>query len=237
MNDNPIGIFDSGIGGIALLKECASLLPHESFLYHADFENAPYGNKSEYEIFSVSLENVELLLSYGAKAIVVACNTATGVAVDKLRKIIDVPIIGLEPAVKPACEDNKSKPVVLLCTNATARQEKFIKLIQNYGNERLSVLPQENLAKYVEDHVGDAAAMKKVVQEIFTGKTDAESVVLGCSHYTYLKKYIIEFFKENGNESIKIYDGISGTAKQLRSVLQSNNLLSDSISTGFIEFV
>ena len=237
MNNAPIGIFDSGIGGISVLTECRKTMPNENFIYLADFANAPYGNKSAEEILALSAACVNKLLSRGVKAIVAACNTATSVAANKLRTTLNVPLIGLEPALKPACEQCLSKEIILLCTVATSKQDKFQNLLKTCGNARLIVLPQKDLAENIEKNFSDHGEMRRAVKEIFAGKTNAGGVVLGCTHYVFLKPFIAEFFAENGNSNVKIFDGNGGAARRLMSVLAEKNALSDRSERGSVEFI
>ena len=125
MNNNPIGLFDSGVGGTSIWKEIHQLLPYENTIYLADSLNAPYGNKSKEEIISLSIKNTELLLEKGCKIIVVACNTATTNAITVLRGRFRVPFIGIEPAIKPAALQSKSKSIGILATKGTLNSELF----------------------------------------------------------------------------------------------------------------
>ena len=237
MNDNPVGIFDSGIGGISVLSECRKILPHENFIYLADFSHAPYGNKSAEEILSLALNCTEALIKNGAKAVVAACNTATSVAAETLRQTLGVPLIGLEPAIKPLYGQCKEKESVLLCTVATSRQKKFGNLLKEYGDMDLTVMPQENLAEYIEQNIGDGEALKNITEEIFRGKEHIGGIVLGCTHYVFLKPYIKKFFRDSGNGDVKIFDGTFGAAKHLKYVLEQNDLSSGRSSGGTVEFI
>ncbi len=237
MDNSPVGIFDSGIGGISVLNECRSLLPHENFIYLADGKNAPYGNKSAEEILSLSLDCANALCSRGAKAVVAACNTATSVAAATLRQILPVPLIGLEPAIKPAYERRKERETVLLCTVATSKQEKFKNLLAKYGDMNLTVLPQKDLAEYIENNIGNAEKMRKVTEEIFGDRTQIGGVILGCTHYVFLKPYIAEFFLRHGNGNVEIFDGNAGAARRLEYVLEQNNALAERECGGTVEFI
>uniref|UniRef100_UPI0026EA5A17 glutamate racemase n=1 Tax=Mesonia mobilis TaxID=369791 RepID=UPI0026EA5A17 len=127
VSSQPIGIFDSGIGGTSIFKEIHQLLPHEDIIYLADSKNAPYGYKSKEEIIALSKKNTELLLAQGCKIIVVACNTATVNAIDVLRSTYNVPFIGIDPAIKPAALNSKNKAVGILATKGTLSSELFHK--------------------------------------------------------------------------------------------------------------
>lgn len=236
MNDSPIGIFDSGIGGLTVLDECRRILPRENYLYLADFAHAPYGNKTTDEIFGLAQACVETLLSHGVKAVVAACNTATNAAADRLRRLFDVPIIGLEPALKPAYEAHTDGTAVLLCTAATAEQEKFKQLLSRYGNMNLIVSTQKNLAAQIENCIADADAMRRITEEIFGGFKNVSEVILGCTHYVFLKPYIEEYFFSRG-ESVKIFDGNLGAAKRLKAVLKQRGALTQRKRRGSVEFI
>ena len=237
MNNSPVGIFDSGIGGISVLNECRSVLPRENFIYLADSENAPYGNRSADEILALARACVNTLLSRGVKAIVAACNTATSVAAATLRQTLDVPLIGLEPAIKPAYEHCKDKETLLLCTAATSKQEKFINLVKEYGDMNLSILPQKHLAAYIEKNIGDGNAMRKITEEIFRDKTHVSGIILGCTHYVFLKPFIAEFFGKCGNGGVMIFDGNAGAARRLKAVLTKSDALAERTERGAVEFI
>ena len=134
--DKPIGVFDSGVGGISVLKEAVKLLPKEDFIYFGDSKNAPYGTKKVEEVIELSFTAVDFLLKHGVKAVVVACNTATSAAIESLRqKYIDIPIIGIEPALKPAVELNKRGKIIIMATPMTLLENKFQSLMKTYEKE------------------------------------------------------------------------------------------------------
>lgn len=222
MSDAPIGVFDSGVGGVSVLKACLDVLPSENFVYLADRSGMPYGNKTHEEIEKRVELCVQTLQSEGVKAIVAACNTATNVGIASLRKKYDMPFVGLEPAVKPAAENCGRGNILVLLTPLTAEQEKFKKLKEKYDNGRLIIAPQENLAEEVEEHIDDYHALKKPVYDILRRYKNVEGVVLGCTHYVFLRPIVEEFY----GGRIKIFDGNDGAARRLKSVLESDRLLS-----------
>lgn len=217
---DPIGVFDSGIGGISTLREMIRELPEERFIYFGDTANAPYGTKRTSEVISCVRGVVNRLLERNIKALVIACNTATGAAAATLRKELSIPVVGMEPALKPASLMRKNGSVLVLATPLTLRQEKFENLMKQYGEGAVKV-PCPGLMELVEADDGEGAL--KYLQELFTRyppeKVDA--VVLGCTHYVFLKDMIRDLLPER----IAITDGNAGTARQLRRVLEREGLL------------
>ncbi len=217
----PIGFMDSGIGGLTVLKSAVTALPGESFVYYGDNDNAPYGIKQRDEIRLLCRNACEKLLSYGVKAIVIACNTATSAAVDCLRHEIDIPIIGMEPALKPAAQKVNGGKVLVMATTATLRQEKFKNLYDKYAHDNCLLMPCDGLVKLVEaKHFDDMYVteyIKQIKKDINGEKIDA--VVLGCTHFIFAKK-VIE------NEIGLTIDGNSGTIAHLNHVLNERGLLS-----------
>lgn len=197
----PIGIFDSGIGGLSIYLQCKKLLPGESFIYVDDGAHAPYGDKTE-EFVRLRAETITRgLVRAGVRAVVVACNTATTVAIAHIRRLFDIPIIGTEPAVFPALKDTKGK-VLVLATPLTCRV-----LGNRYADEkRLVFSPQSGLADEIE-RAKTATELLSVAKRVTYG--DYEGVVLGCTHYSYLAPFIEK----------KVYDGAEGVARRLADVL------------------
>lgn len=227
-----IGFFDSGVGGISVLHEARRLLPNENFYYYGDNANAPYGPRPLDEIRSLSAQVVNELFDRGVKALVIACNTATSAYADILRaQRTDIPIVGMEPALKPAHFARHGGKVIALATNATLRLEKFNRLMDQYGDDVISVVG-EGLVELVEAGMADSsqaeAALENLLKPYCSQQIDA--VVLGCTHYPFLKKPIQRIFPE-----AKIFDGREGTAMRLKSLLEQNHLLSDE-TPGTIEY-
>jgi glutamate racemase len=236
LKDKPIGFFDSGVGGISVLKKAVSLLPNENFIYFGDSLNAPYGVKSLNEVKELSFNAVEFLISRGAKAIVVACNTATSAAIEELRKQYkNMPLIGIEPALKPAVELRRDGKIIIMATPMTLAEKKFSKLVETYGLQvDIEPLPCPGLVELIEDGVVEGEQMnsflKSKLDKIISGNIAA--VVLGCTHYPFVKD---ELSKVIGN-GVPIIDGSQGTAKQLKRLLLTNGLLSERESEGKVEF-
>jgi glutamate racemase len=230
----PIGVFDSGVGGISVLKACIDVLPHENFLYFGDTKNSPYGNLCEQKITELTLDAVDKLISKDVKAVVIACNTATAAAISALRSKHKVNIIGIEPAIKPACLYTKVGKVLVMLTNAAANQPKFKSLVDRYGSEKIIILPLENLARLIEQNIDNLSKLKSCIFEILCPLKDMDikAVVLGCTHYLFVKDIIKEFFND-----IIIFDGNMGVAQNLKNILTKNNLINDSFKGGKVKFL
>lgn len=222
--DRPIGIFDSGVGGTSIWKEIHKMLPAEDTLYLADSANAPYGVKSEAEILRLSIKNTEFLLNRGSKIIVVACNTATTNAIDYLRANFDVPFIGIEPAIKPAALQTKTKKVGVLATKGTLSSSLFHNTSKLFA-EGITVLEQEGrgLVELIEAGKIRSKEMRAVLEEILQPMLAQriDCLVLGCTHYPYLLPVLKELLPEN----ITIIDSGEAVARQTKAVLEKNGLL------------
>ena len=234
--DSPIGVFDSGLGGVSVLRACAALLPHEDFLFFGDSANAPYGEKTLDQVRALTLRRAEELLDRGVKAIVVACNTATSAAITLLReRWPEVPIIGIEPAVKPAAQAGDSSQVLVLATPLTIHEEKYQNLAAAFCHEANVIsLPCRGLAELVETGHRDDEVIDDYLQELFLPfrHCGVEYIVLGCTHYPFVEKAI----RRNFGRPVEIIDGSEGTARQLRRQLEAAELLSLRSRPGKIDF-
>ena len=221
MNANAIGVFDSGLGGISVLNRCIELLPNEDFIYYADKKNAPYGDKTTDEIIDC-VDNAikDFFIPNNIKALVLACNTATNAAIDVLRKKYDIPIIGTEPAIKPAMLKTKDKKTLIIATDATVNSLKFKDKIKNYDPNKYIAMGCSGLVELIE------ANEKDKITEYFKKKfenlevQDISSVVLGCTHYPFVKDEI----KSVLSCDLSFFDGGEGVARRLESVLDESNL-------------
>lgn len=229
--NRPIGIFDSGIGGLTVLDECRRLLPREDFVYLSDCRNAPYGSRDETFIRGRVFACADILLGEGAKAVVVACNTATNVGIGDLRKRYSCAFVGVEPAVKPAAEALCRGYAAVLVTEATARQQKFMRLIESCGAQKCRVLPQKDLAMLVERNIENLERIRPDVERIFEERENLESVVLGCTHYVFLKDMIRDIL----GAGVEIYDGGAGTARRLKAILEKEGQLEE--GRGEVRFI
>ncbi len=231
MDNRAIGVFDSGVGGVSLLRNMRALLPGEDFIYYGDDQHAPYGTRTEEEILLLSRAVVQRLLHYDVKAIVIACNTATSAAAKQLRSELSLPIIGIEPALKPAALENKGT-VVVLATPATLRQQKFRDLMALYGKNAY-IQPCPGLMEFVERGITDGDELNCFLQRLLAPLREVkpEAVVLGCTHYSFLAGALLKALP-----GVKLYDGNHGTACQLKRVLERDSLLSGN-NSGSVRFL
>lgn len=228
-----IGVFDSGVGGLSVLKQIVNLLPYEDIYFYGDRANAPYGSKSQKEIIALAIQAVEKLMSKSVKAIVIACNTATSEAIDVVRKKYpEMLFIGIEPAIKPAVLD-QNKAILLLATPMTLQSKRVNKLIDEYNQHTHILLkPMPLLASLIEHHdLKDDEIQTYLKDELHEYQGQVDAVVLGCTHYPFVQTGIV---KELGN--VKVYDGALGVAKHLKHVLEQHQLLKDDTKNGRIVF-
>ena len=231
--DGPIGVMDSGMGGISVLRELAGLLPHENFVFYGDSANAPYGSRSTEEIYQLTEQVVQKLL----KAVVIACNTASSAAGARLRaEYPELPIVAIEPALKPAVIACPGGRVVVLATEATLRERKFARLLTEWqGKAEIIKLPLPGLPEFVERGELDSPQLREFLQGFFVQLADrpVDGVVLGCTHYPFVRKVIAELL----GPQVKVFDGAAGTARQLRRRLYSRRLLTTSQQPGSIQWL
>lgn len=220
-NQQPIGVFDSGVGGIGTLHSLRRELPNEDFLYYGDTAHAPYGTKPREEVMTCVTRVMTHLLSKHVKAVVIACNTATAVAAKELRAQYTLPILGMEPALKPAHAMRHGGSILVLATPMTLRLEKFQALYAQYGEGAIP-LPCPGLMELVEQEATEQA--RRYLLELLHpyDLRTVDAVVLGCTHYVFLRPLLRELLPEN----VQVLDGNDGTARQLRRVLTENDLLS-----------
>lgn len=229
MNHNPIGILDSGIGGVTVLKELLKLLPNEQYIYYSDSIHNPYGEKDKEEVFHYVDEIMQYFIERNCKAIVFACNTATALTIDEIRKeYCDIPIIGIEPAYKMVYDCAKPKKTLVMATPATIESKRFLELYHQYDNGKTLLLPCYNLAHLIEQ--GDYVEMKSYLNQTLPINSGIEVVVLGCTHYPLIKKEIQDVLG-----LVDFYDGGLGVANRLYQVLKDMDLLSNN-QKGSIQF-
>src|SRR3970282_2916122 len=217
-SNQPICIFDSGIGGTSIWREIHNLLPNEKTIYLADSKNAPYGQKSKKEIIALSMKNTDLLLEMGCKLIVVACNTATTNAIRELREKYDVLFIGIEPAIKPAVANSKKQIIGILATKGTLNSELFNKTTEMFHDTKIVEQVGHGLVQLLESGNMNTPEMEKLLHSYLTPMIEAniDYLVLGCSHYPYLIPKIKEILPAH----IRIIDSGEAVAKHTRNVLQ-----------------
>lgn len=219
-----IAFFDSGIGGLTVLKEALKILPEEDYIYFADVDNVPYGTKPKETVKKLVFDAVNFLANQNIKILVLACNTATSVAVADLRREFSFPIVGMEPAVKPALEKKTDKKILVTATSLTLKEEKLKNLITTYDRKhRVKTLPLDKLVKFAENLNFESDEVKDYIKnELSKIKIEEfDTIVLGCTHFIYFKKI---FHKILGN-SIALIDGNEGTTRNLKRILTEKNLL------------
>ena len=218
-----IAVFDSGVGGISVLRELVKLLPDERYLYFGDSANAPYGTRPTEQVRQLPLSAAQMLLQRGVKALVVACNTATAAAIEQLRQTYpDTIIIGIEPALKVAVDRFPAGRIGVMATQVTLREEKFAHLLERFPDVAIDLIPAPGLVALIEDGKAGAPETDALLQNIlspYIGKLDA--LVLGCTHYPFVRQTIQKIL---GSATV-LLDGGEGTARQTRRCLEQANLL------------
>lgn len=225
----PIGILDSGIGGVTVLREILKLLPNENYIYYSDSIHNPYGEKTKDEVFNYVDKIMKFFIDRKCKAIVFACNTATALTVDDIRKKYpDLIIVAIEPAYKMVYDYAKDKKSLVMATPATIQSERFQNLYHKYDNHNTVLLECSGLAHLIE--VDDKEGVKTYLQEKLPIEENIEAVVLGCTHYPLIKEEISSIL---GN--VLFYDGGFGIAVRLKKLLEDNELVSN-LENGSITF-
>ena len=230
----PIGVFDSGVGGLSVLYELRRQMPNENYIYFSDRKNAPYGKRADEEIKCLTLKAVNRLIELGCKAVVIACNTATAVAVDFIRANHALPIVGLEPALKPAVEAYPSGRVLLLATPVTLRLDKFKNLLKEYGCGNVSCISAPELVTFVERGEADTPCAVAYLKKLFADylETRFDACVLGCTHFPFARNAIV---KALGYQP-QFFDGSLGAAKRLKQELELKCLSNCSKENGAVLF-
>ncbi|NFG62110.1 glutamate racemase [Clostridium sp. CMCC3677] len=235
--NRPIGFFDSGVGGLSVMKEAIRLMPNENYIYFGDSKNAPYGIKTVEEVKILTVDAVELLLEKNVKAIVVACNTATSAAIDLVRsKYKNIPIIGIEPALKLATKYNRKGNIIIMATPMTLKEKKFKSLMEKYGEDYDIVsLPCAKLVEFIEHGILSGEELEEYLKEKFKPykNNDIGVVVLGCTHYPFIKETLYKVI----DKDIPIIDGGLGTSQELRRRLGEKNLLNTEEKQGSITII
>ena len=232
----PIGVFDSGVGGISVLRELIRVMPNENYIYLGDSKHAPYGTKPLETVRELTFENARLLLAQGAKGLVVACNTATSAAVRLMRSTYpQLPIVGIEPALKPAALQKEHPRVLVMATPMTVQQEKFRQLMARYEEKaEIYPLPCPGLMEFVEAGDLESEELHDFLLELLGPYLDKklDSVVLGCTHYPFARKMIQNIV----GDTVTIFDGGAGTAREMRRRIAVADLLNPSEEHGWVKF-
>jgi len=233
MNTKPIAVFDSGVGGISVLRELVRLMPGEKYLYYGDSANAPYGNRTTQQVQALTLAAADMLVRRGIKALVVACNTATAAAIEELRrKYPDTIVVGIEPALKVAVDHFPNGHIGIMATQVTLRENKLASQLERFAQAQVELIPAPGLVELVEDGKADSPEAEALLRKILTpyvGKLDA--LVLGCTHYPFACKAIARVL---GTE-VPLLDGGPGTARQTKRCLEQAGLLYEGAGSVQIE--
>lgn len=219
--DLSIGIFDSGIGGLTVLRALHIELPDESFIYLADSANAPYGRLSPEKIIDLSFQNTCFLIDKGVKMIVVACNTATGIAINILRQSFPIPFVGMEPAVKPAAAASVSKKIGVLATARTFEADHFNSTVNRFaGDVEVMMAVGDGLVELIENGYADSVEAENLLKMYLDPMIEAgiDQLVLGCTHYPFLTPILKKLLPE----SIALHDPAPAVAQQTRRILEQN---------------
>ncbi|MCR5809366.1 MAG: glutamate racemase [Clostridiales bacterium] len=226
-DNRPIGVFDSGFGGASFLRNALRLLPNERFIYYGDNANAPYGDRTEEEILRLAENAADYLVHKGVKALVVACNTATSAAINALREKLEVPVVSVEPAIKPACEREGDGRVLMLATAATTKLSRYRALKMRMPDpERVIDVGCSGIVERVEKGVIE----KDAFDDILWAKLGPyegmriDGIVLGCTHFPFIAPAIRRYALNHFTGECRLYDGNEGTAKQLRRVIKARGL-------------
>lgn len=232
---HPIGILDSGVGGISVLCELRRCLPHEDYIYYADTAYAPYGIQSVNAVRNHVLRVIDFLIEHNCKAIVVACNTATSAAIEDIRNRLPHPIVGMEPALKPAVARYKNQHIVVMGTPMTLQEEKFQQLLARFSaNTQISLLPDSHLVELVEQGQTLTPQTVAYIQSLFAPYSlpSIKAVVLGCTHFLFVKPALQRVL----GSSVDLVDGNHGTALQLKRLLAHHRLLNKTANLGAIKY-
>ena len=222
-----IGIFDSGIGGVTVLKEIIKLLPNYHYYYYSDSFNNPYGDKTKDELLLITKNIVQQLIDKGCKIIVIACNTASAICKDFLRDNFDVPIIAIEPAIKQVFDNSPKGKTLVMATKGTIESEKFLKLYHSFSNDNMVIGAFPGLADLIEQD------RKEDLKTYLKGNlqyNNIKNVVLGCTHYTLKKNEIKEILGD-----VNFFVGSVGVAKRVKQVVFEENLKESTFKLDFID--
>lgn len=222
----PMGIFDSGVGGLCVFREIKKRLPHESIQYFADSHNCPYGSKTKEDALSLSRKNIEFLLEQDCKLIVIACNTVTAVAIDSFRSEYKIPFVGMEPALKPAALQSKTKRIGILATENTLNSRRFKQTFKKYATGlEVFVQPGYGLVELVEQRTQNSDRARCLLSQYLLPMMDkgVDTLVLGCTHYPFL----MEMIKQVTKNRITIIDPADAVANQTKRLLTQFDLASN----------
>ncbi len=228
----PIGIIDSGLGGLSVLRELLKIMPNENYIFFGDSANNPYGTKSVEKVVELTVDNANKLYDMGVKAMVIACNTATAVGAPVLRATYpDRIIVGIEPALKPAVLAKSNPTVLVMATPLTLQQDKFLSLMKRYTEDaHIIPLPCPGLPELIEAGNFCGSEIEGYLERLFApfDKSKIDSIVLGCTHYPLIKEQIAKSW----GQAVDIFDGSEGTARHTRNLLKEADLLNEDNQVG-----
>lgn len=235
MDERPIGVFDSGVGGISVLRELITLMPNENFIFYGDSKHAPYGTKTVEEVQKLTLADAQYLMQYDVKALVAACNTATSAAILLLRKLYQdkIPVIGIEPALKPAVSVKPNPRVLVMATPMTLREEKFRQLMKKFETQaQIIPLPCPGLVEFVERGELCGENLEQYLKKLFSAQqgTCLDAVVLGCTHYPLIRDTIQKVL----GTRTAIFDGGAGTARETLHQLKKYDFTTSRTTLGTV---
>lgn len=232
----PVIVFDSGLGGISVLQELIHLMPEENYIYFGDSQNAPYGPKTSEQVCDLTLSGIRTLMAKPAKAMVIACNTATSAAINILRETYpEMPVIGIEPAIKPATMETIRGRILIMATEMTLREEKFNRLLDKYrGETEIITLAAPGIVELVERGVTQGPELDAYLERLLAPyrKRRLDAIVLGCTHFPFVSDSISAIL----GYAPAIHDGSLGTARETERQLTSSGLRNPGPAAGKIEF-
>ncbi len=226
-----IGVLDSGLGGVTVLRELVKTVKNAKFLYYCDSVNNPYGDKSEDEVYSIVKNIVDFLLDKGCVAIVIACNTASAICVKRLREEYpDTLFIAIEPAYKMVYDYNPEGKTLVMATEGTIKSEKFLTLFNKYNNHKTILLPCKGLAELIEK--GNEEKINQYLESNLSRYKDIDNVVLGCTHYPLIKDNIRKVLGD-----VNFFDGSLGVSKELVRQLELRGIIFDNSNRTSFDFI
>lgn len=228
--NRPIGFFDSGVGGLSVLRHAREQLPNENFLFYGDCANVPYGEKTPEEVRRLTMSCCDRLYQMGAKALLIACNTATSAAIHAMREKYRMPVVSMEPAVKPASLSEKPGKILVMATPGTIGSERYAGLVERIGcRDRLIDVPCGGLADLLEQGEFESPAVEAYIKEKlqpFAGQ-EISGIVIGCTHYSFVAEQIRQTARAMLRGACDLYDGMYGTVRHLGVLLREQQLASD----------
>lgn len=240
-DQRPIGVMDSGFGGLSVLRVAKNELPLESFVYYGDNKNAPYGRKSSDQITKFVVQGVKILMQKDVKCIILACNTATSAAIDDIRALFPIPIISMEPAIKPAIIESNGKGIILMmATPVTCQLKRYRELKARIDiHQQVKDVPCFGLVEAIERNLLQEADYSLILNNLLSSYEGANvsGIVLGCTHFPFIIDSIRQYAEEHFCGSCNVYDGAKGTVRHLKDVLGRYQLINPLHEEQKIDFI